>query len=301
MKKCLFLLLPFLIATLAEFVKGEEIPVLELKVTCATFEEDGTPIVQAVTIPLDGNPDASHSFGTGTLHTGAPHGLEYTTGYTFVGPNPGLQTNFAPFTTYEIDMNWEVIDRAHIIRLLRHGDNKAWWDWYYDGYGRPAACDYTRNCHGYTFGHQSVIAATPFFYRDDYVAAPKDQAEVAVSNDGFTHSMKCSGKMCQWEESRPFIENGIECLTDTLAPPPLDSGLPGAPGSISSCDYGIHTSSSEQFLESGTYTQMNGTCLNPINLKKAHYRSHTAALRDHDGNPVQYSEFDHNLFKRRSP
>jgi hypothetical protein len=147
-----------------------------------------------------------------------------------------------------------------------HADNKAYWDWYYEGYNAPEACDYTQNCHGFAFGRGHCLYdavdvmgvglnetqnGTEIIWPANacYVTTKMETATIAT--DIFNHSIKVVGKLC------PFVPQGPPIPGDdkTGAPPP----------------YPIISRSEEQFLESGTYWR-TGDCPVSLNINLAHAR-----------------------------
>jgi hypothetical protein len=147
-----------------------------------------------------------------------------------------------------------------------HADNKAYWDYYYEGYNAPEACDYTQNCHGFAFGRGhwlfdavdvmgvgvSETPADPLTWPANACYQVVNMELATIATDIFNHSIKVVGKLC------PFVPQG----------PPV----PGDDETGATPPYPIIKQSDEQFLESGTYWR-TGDCPVSLNINLAHARA----------------------------
>ncbi len=116
--------------------------------------------------------------------------------------------DFYDYTRVEIDHAWiGVVNIDGVNYPVTHANNKAYWDWYYQGYNVPAACDYTQNCHGYAFGvgdwvdnARMILAVGGAFpvggvpANSCYSVVPTKDARVA--SDWPRHSIKVEGTEC---------------------------------------------------------------------------------------------------------
>jgi hypothetical protein len=147
-----------------------------------------------------------------------------------------------------IDPNWVAVRGGW---TFTHADNKAFWDFYYRDYDGPedGKCDYSQNCHGFAFnvgdwpGDAStgvILNLTPLEDRCYQFSGVKD-ATIASLPD---HSIRVVGKLCH------------------QIPPVQEQ---------SHLEMFIH--SSEQFRESGTYTQTSSCTEGGVNINLAHTRA----------------------------
>jgi len=247
---------------------GNEKDIYEFKANCAIFPPSSPPfavpppIVFSVPIPLDGNANASETFGPGK-HFFAP----------FTEPEGKTNCHGTRYEYKQFDIKhyWQVdvFVPGHGVQFCTHGRNLAFWDWYYREYDGPSSCDYSQNCHGFSLGTGDWIS--PSAWIPCYEATTeKELAEVAVSNDPpeFTHSIKVTGGLCPAE-----LEPGIA----TAFP---GTPLPGDPtGPLFT---GVFKGSSEQYRESGTYTQQASCDDVPpsVNISLAHGRGHATEFVD---------------------
>ncbi len=298
----------FAVATCAIFhdvANCEEIPMETLSVTCAFYQEgEDIPEVIPVVLPLNASTKegaefpSDYSWGSGTLMT-SEHGKEGCHGYKY------------PYRKISIDSSWQElvkIDGEDV--LLFQFNNKAWWDWYYTGYAGPDSCDYTTNCHGHSFMVGDWVEYLDFLlYYNGYSPSTQDfggfehdpgmepedlpkcyeeaqtkDAEVALT---FAHSVKVTGGEC---ENDPEI-TGVECFSMIL--PGLETD--------ETCTFHVIKESSEQFRESGTYTQ-SATCSDTppsVKVVKAHKRAYdlrAQLMNGLTGNPLvnPYGSFSNN-------
>lgn len=221
-----------------------------------TCQKEVNGVVGTYTVYIDlKNPDKQDAVGFGTARSFDGND----------GRNNCLNQEKYDYTVVSIEMTWNSSEaedsngNAVANVTFNHGDNKAYWDEYYDGYNPPDACDYTKNCHGFSMDGDWIDEPTvlmnvgPFVAGQGstacYVEVNKDEAQVAadVTHSGDNcHSIKVTSKECEPEPP----ENG---------PVPF----PAPP------KFWIINHSEEQFRESGTYTQ-DSVCPDNVNLKKAH-------------------------------
>ena len=161
----------------------------------------------------------------------------------------------------EVDHEWIQEQAAHGgIHTFTHADNKRFWDWYYEGYEKPDACDYTQNCHGYAFGVGDwPDSAEPIIDRrpvtdpptpgPDPCYIPAEVKDATIASDPPEHSIKVQGAECEVE-----LPPG--------PPIPLPDPGPGGPAIVQAL-----VASWEQYRESGTYSQ-TATCPDSVNLKR---------------------------------
>ncbi len=102
-------------------------------------------------------------------------------------------------------------------------DNQRFWDWIYSGYGGGGACDWSQNCHGYAFGVGDWPTSSSTIIQGGATQCWVQDASNATIADRTGHTVKITMKDCQ---------NSLGLIVET---------------------------SSEQFKESGTYTQA-GNC-----------------------------------------
>lgn len=241
----------FAIATLLVFeIAGDqsctaEITELEvMKVQCLVWElGSDTPVTFTSFIDLDAS-DAAVTWGKGFLRTGEDaHPV-------LIG---GVKLAWIPYETFDINPHWLNIDAGS------EATNRAYWDDFYEGYEPPESCDYSQNCHGYSFGISNWVA--PVFPMTIYEQATGngDAEIVTLSID---HSLKVSATLCE-------LEKCVEVL------PPVFGDISGFDHD---CTAAIFTSSAQQYRESGTYTQTGG-CGNPIDLLEAFFPQEYSLLK----------------------
>ena len=146
-------------------------------------------------------------------------------------------------------------------RFHQRQDNK-----YYEDavYTKPSACDYSQNCHGYAFGvgdwpgAVEILNLNPPANACYEVVTTKDAKIACTDGDDPVHSIKVTGKDCI--EPQPFVQ--AERKRSLRAIPQMN--VPTIPPGNE-----VFIESSEQFRESGTYTQSNG-CPDGVEIGKAH-------------------------------
>jgi hypothetical protein len=171
------------------------------------------------------------------------------------------------------DEGWkaEVQDSFGKKHQVGHADNKRYWDWYYQAYGKSPEqdhkCDYSQNCFGYAFGvgdwpddPQTLLALddqnpNQGCYQNSSIKDAKIVIGHTDQNSPGEHAIKVVGKEC------PVSGSG---------------GSGGTPGSEATAPKQIYIRSEEQCLESGTYVQpkppkKTGDCDNPVFLDRYRY------------------------------
>lgn len=205
-----------------------DIPSLSENVRVETPAGSGTYTNTSAAIPFTGTPD----FGSGTYHPIMDASGACNTG------KKNCDNDWYAYAEATVTRTWtKDITINMVVYTVSDAHVEAYYDKKYDGYTKVGNTDYTKNCHGYSFGvgdwpDDGAMGADKIAKVGTcYEAASHADSEIGLSG---VHSLKVNGKNC-----------------------PMSIGM-----------MPCYSKSSEKFRSSAVYEQ-TGDCPTGIDITKA--------------------------------